>query len=273
MTQHDTDALQEAIDGRLSSAAQEALAAHLADCDTCRAEYERLGSVKAAVASLDDNLPVPAGLDTRIREVLDREDERSRASPRGSRQARGEGSRWRWRSIMALAAGVMLVTGVGVWRLSRVGGEDAAVALATDFASYRGGKLRLGVTTADPLRIEAFLGQTALGFPVRVIDLGMMGYRLVGGQRATVGDRPAALMIYRSGDGRIVMCAMYQGDASTAAPRSERRTRNGIEFFMQRLAGTTVVFWQEGAVACALISDAAADAVFELAVGKAMRAA
>jgi len=42
---------------------------------------------------------------------------------------------------------------------------------------------------------------------------------------------------------------------------------------VQRLGATTVVFWQEGTVACALISDAAAEAVFELAVGKAMRAA
>ena len=65
---------------------------------------------------------------------------------------------------------------------------------------------------------------------------------------------------------------MYLGDAAAAAS-GEVREHAGITFHVHRMAGRTVVAWQEGRVTCALVSDGEPNEVLQLAIAKAMKAA
>ena len=199
--------------------------------------------------------------------ALDQEDRIADAPRRLSPLLR---RRARW--VTALAAGILLVAGITLLTQQRPQRQDVVPVLAGAFGHYRAAARTLDLLTDDAERLHAFFAAAGLGFDARVLDLRMMGYHLVGGSVEVIDGHRIALFAYRTDADRIVLCAMYLGDAAASAGGEVRR-HAGIDFYVHRIEGKTVVLWQEGAVACALVADGDPEEVVNLAFAKAMRAA
>jgi hypothetical protein len=266
---HPTDALQDAIDGRLDAASRAALDLHLEVCPACRRELEALAWVKQQVGDhARDAEPVPADLQATILRALDAED-RGAADVRlpASSDRRGGPERW-WIGALAAAAAVVAL----VWLGMRPTGVATPILVAEDFRAYAAGRLALERRTAVPAELEARLQASALPFRARVFDFGMMDYGLDGGGLHQVAGQPSALFAYTGRGALRVLCQMYEGAVADLPPPEDRRTDNGIEFLVYREGDVTVVFWQEeGGVVCVLAANGDAEAAIRLAFAKAVR--
>ena len=144
--------------------------------------------------------------------------------------------------------------------------------VAQDYRSYKAEKLPLILQTEDVREMEKFFSEAGITFQTRVFDLGMMNYRLVGGRVHQLINRQSALFVYRGEDNKILVCQMYPGQVTELLPAGAvRRENKGIEFYIYRINGLTVVFWQEGTVICVLSSDINPEEVVQLAFAKAVK--
>lgn len=261
---HPLDAVQDAVDGRLDAAARARLDVHLRDCDSCRHEFELQSRLKQAVAQLPAP-DLPADLAARISagiQAIDRELPATAAAPV---PAGGVAFRWRWAALVAAAAIIIVAFALQSRRTS----TDWPAAAASSARAYRTGTLTMTSTTGNADALSRDLG-AQVGFPVRVFDLGMMGYSIVGGRVDAIGDRVSALWVYRGADGTL-LCEMYRGQVSELPRPGETREANGITFFIYHVDNGTQVFWQEGDIVCVLASDLPAESVIQLAIAKAMK--
>ena len=257
---HLDERLAELLDGRLSAEDLAQAEAHVVACPACSLRLEQARCAKRAVATLPV-MPLPPGLATRISAALDQEERTSG----GGRVVRFPG-----RAVRPLlaAAALLLVGLAGAFVLFRKPAEVSAA--AADFERVAGGRLVLEVRGPSAPEVETFFASRRLGFATRVFDLGMMGWTIGGGTVGTLDGGPSALWTYRDEKGRIIVCQMYAGLASDVQRGAEVMARGGITFFVHRRQGLTLVFWQEGDVACVLVSDIPRDEVLALAVAKAM---
>lgn len=261
-SQHPTDMLQDAVDGRLEGEVRAALDAHLASCESCRQALEALRWTKAQVVRAARVSEVPGDLDARARAWLDEEDRLARPAPESARP-RGTQT---WLTLAAAAAALVVAA---LW-LQRDGAPSAPAAAAAHLRAFHSGALELGLQSSDPQTLEAYLRSTDAPAS-RVYDFGMMGHTLVGVRTHTLGDHPTALAAYRTADGPSLLCEMYVGRVEALPPPAERRTHNGIDFLVYREAEVTVVFWQEGKVVCVLSGTGDPQAILALAFAKAIK--
>jgi anti-sigma factor RsiW len=266
--QHPLDALHDAIDGRLDQAGQARLDAHLAVCDACRREWMVLQRVKAQVGAAmrsEEDDEMPADLEARLRRSLDAEDQRQNVNeqPAASR------SPWRWAGWAAAAAAMLALT--IVWSERRPPVVVAPLEVAADFRQYAAGTLPVDLVTTEVATLERQLVGAGLGFDVRVFDFGMMDFQLAGGGVHQVSGQRSALFAYRGPDALRLLCQMYEGQVAALPPPTERRTNDGIEFLVYRDGDVTVVFWQEGEIACALAANGDPEAAVKLAFAKAVK--
>jgi anti-sigma factor RsiW len=266
LTQHPTDALQDALDGRLAPEARAAFDAHVASCERCRRELEALRWTKAHVAAAADRmLDMPVDLDSRLREALDAED-------RGSAVAVRPPSRWLSRRaplwIAGTAAAAAVIVAFVWWQ--GVTTPTMPEAVAAHLRAFQADELALEIESSDPAALEAHLRATRAP-ATRVYDFGMMGITLVGARTITLADRPAALAAYRSEKGERLVCEMYAGRVDTLPSTADHRIHNDIDFFVYREAEVTVVFWQEGAIVCVLAGVGDPEAIVALAFAKAIK--
>jgi anti-sigma factor RsiW len=257
---HLDERLADLLDGRLSAGDAALAESHLATCAACALRLEMARAAKRAVATLPVEA-LPDGLAARISAALD-EEERAGGSGRVSRfPARAV------RPLLATAA-ILLVGLAGAFALLRKPAEVSAVAGV--FERVADGRLALEAGGPSAKAVEAFFAARRLGFATRVFDLGMMGWTIGGGTVGSLDEGPSALWTYRDGKGRLIVCQMYAGLASDVRRSAEVFARGGITFFVHRSRDVTLVFWQEGEVACVLASDIPRDEVVSLAVAKAM---
>jgi anti-sigma factor RsiW len=261
---HPTDAMQDALDGRLDGDRLVAFEAHLASCARCRREYRALGWTKATLARTAADVDAPAGLDARIRAALDREDEAS-GDP-----APADAPRPRRRAFVVWA-GAAAVAAIVVWIANWYGRPSLPAQAAADFRAFAAGRLSLDIAAGDPAALETSLQQAGLPFAARVFDFAMMDYRLAGGRLHRVDGQPSALFAYRGPDDLALLCQMYQGHVSALPSPDERRTNDGIEFLVYRDGDLTVVFWQEGEIVCMLVANGDREASIRLAFAKAVK--
>jgi anti-sigma factor RsiW len=248
--------LQDLLDGRLDREARARIESHLSSCAPCREEFDALRYAREAVRSLP-RLEAPAAL---VGDVAD-----SVRPVRRRREGPAPPSRRRV-LVFGLAAAAAAIIGVYVRRRDDL--PAAAIrAAATPPDAAHGSDLK----TSDPIALERFFA-SRLPFHVRVYDLGMMQYRLVGGRVADVASHASAMYSYAGPGGTRLTCEMYRGDVSELPEPDERRDHNGLVFFVYKRDATTAVFWQEGDVTCAAISDMATADVVAIAVAKAIKA-
>jgi hypothetical protein len=169
-------------------------------------------------------------------------------------------------ALLAAAAVVLLLL------VSPTGtGDTLPDVVARDFTAYRAGTLPLTLRTSDVAAVERLFVAGGAPFAMRVFDLGMMQYQLVGGRVHRLRGRPSALFVYRGPGDRNLVCQMYEGQLADLPRSDDVREHNGITFQVYRAGTTTLVFWQEGAVVCVLASDADVEAVIQLAYAKAIK--
>jgi anti-sigma factor RsiW len=261
---HLGDAIHELLDGRLAPGGRAGAEAHLAECALCRRELEALRWVKGVAAPGTAARDVPPALASAISSALDREDRG------GDAASARKGRPW---LRPALALGLLALVGVAVLLWRGGGAADLPNAVARDYYRYREAGLPLALRTTDTRKLEEFFAANGITFETRVFDLGMMGYRVVGGRVHAVDGRPSALFVYEGEGGRVLLCQMFQGRLSEPTPAEVVRNHNGIRFHVHHKDGLTVVFWQEGEVVCVLASDIASEEVIQLAFAKAVRVA
>jgi hypothetical protein len=173
----------------------------------------------------------------------------------------------------ALALGLLALVTVAVLLWRGRGVTDLPSAVARDYSRYREATLPLGLRTADTRRLQEFFAASGIQFETRVFDLGMMGYRVVGGRVHALDGRPSALFVYEGEGGRLLLCQMFEGRLSELPPAEAVREHEGIRFHVHHRGRLTLVFWQEGDVVCVLASEIAPEEVIQLAFAKAVRVA
>ena len=261
---HLGDEIQDYLDGRLDQPNRARVEEHLSTCAQCRREIGALRWVKTDALGRLPTQEVPDALASRVRATLDGVDTEERGD---GREARGSRPPLRWAAAGALVVAAALV----LFLVSRPTSASLPELVARDFVAQASGRVPLEVTSRDPRVIEAFFARSGIGFPTRVFDLGMMRYDLIGGRVHSLGGRVSALWVYRGADGQLLVCQMYQGTVAALPPADETRKNNGITFLVHREGNITVVFWQEGDVVCVLASNAAPEAVIQLAYAKAKK--
>jgi anti-sigma factor RsiW len=259
---HYDDELQDLLDGRLAPPVRTEVESHLEACAECRGRLDVLRWTRQAASQLASVHELPERLADDIARLMDAEDRKTEGTSARPHRAR---------AVWAVAALLALAT-IGGWLLlRRPAPADIPAQVADDYRRHRAGELRLELATSRPEDAEALFRRRGLGFPARVFDLAMMGYRVAGARVHEVSGRPSALFTYRGQGGELLLCQMYQGDLAQLPPDPERRIHDGIEFLVYHRGGLTLVFWQEGDVVCVLVSDIASEAVVGLAFAKAVK--
>lgn len=250
---HLNDEIQDLLDGRLEQADLKRVQAHLASCSECSARRDEIAAVRTASSRALRAGEAPDQLIAEISAALEHEVAAVRR-------------RWVW----AAAAAAALVAALGLALLLRR--PDLPDRAAKDFAGISSGTLVLELRTDEARLLERFFEERRIPFRTRVLDLGMMQYRLVGGRAQTIAGRPSALFVYRGPGGRLLVCEMYRGQLAELPHDARRFEHGGIEFRAYRRKGSTQVFWQEGDITCVLVSEAPIEEVLPLAFAKAMKA-
>ncbi len=256
---HLDDELHLLLDGRLDAATRDRVLEHLESCRECARRHDALRSLKRTLAELrEDEADVSASAETRaaIHRVLALEDRRTRR-------------KFFLRLGGSVAASIVVLVGVVLWLRPPERGIGNADMIAADHRALERGAVALELKTTDVAELEGFFAARQLGFPTRVFDLSMMGYRLVGGAVLRREDGPHVLIVYRAANGALVICQMYRGAVDRALPHAERRIRDRVTLYVEHRDDLTLAFWQEGAVVCVLASRIEPEAVIELAFAKA----
>ena len=261
---HFKEELQQSLDVSLPDDSRRDLEAHLETCEECRAEFECLRWVKEATAQNLEQAEPPPELIQRIRASLDEED----ASP--SSRHKDEVSEPTW-NIRWWSAAALVLAAIGALLYSTLRTTEIPVAAIEDFELYRSGRIELEHFTSEGEELEQYFRDRGVAFQTRVLDLGMMNYRVVGGRVHDLAGRPSSLFVYEGGDGQSLMCRMFLGRVESLPETDDVRENDGIRFFIYKRDGFTAVFWQEGDVVCALVSDIDSEEVVALAFAKAMQ--
>jgi anti-sigma factor RsiW len=264
-SRHFEEEIQELLDGRIAPAERKRLEEHLAACAECRQTRVDLVLARRALRAGVPAVGVPGDVVAAVAAALDRED-RKLLAPHSPTPAAGP-SRGR-RLAYALLASAAVVA-AALWLFTPRSLPDA---VAKDFAQYRSGRLPLQLETDDVQKLEGFFSARGIPFRTRVFDLGMMGYRLVGGRVDSLARRPSALFAYRGPADRILICQMYEGSARELPAGGHQLRHGDFTFHVYRRDGKTLVFWEEGAVVCVLTGDFDAKEILDLAFAKAMKA-
>jgi anti-sigma factor RsiW len=231
-----SDLLHAYLDGELDASRRVAYEEHLVVCPDCSRELGAQHAFRAAP---------PPGLETRVRDSLDRADRRRRAPLR----------LLPWLAAAAILVGVSLA-GWTFWRAWGVPFEDDRVAqdLTTNHArSLMPGNL-LGVDSTDRHTVKPwFQGKVAFSFPVQ--DWKDDGFALKGGRLDLLeGDRRVAALVYTHREHIInvfIFPTPQAGDLAIA-PSSRR--------------GYHLCHWTNGGLAFWVVSDLNADELAEFAL-------
>ncbi len=264
---HPIDAIQEALDVRLSAAQRSDLDAHLATCARCRREFATLAWTKTQTAGMRVAVAIPAQLDAPLIRALDTVDAAETRRHGGgaraldlSRIARG----W-WPAAAALAAAVLLLVW---WARPPSAGQSAVEQVAEDYRAFRGGQLALGVETRDEAEVEAYFNRGGLPFTMTVADFSATQHDIAGGVTHRLSGRPAALFVYRNRSDIPIICQMFQGRLQDLPAPDQRLIQRGAEFLVYTRGEITAVFWQEDDLTCVLVGDHARDVMVRLAFAK-----
>jgi len=242
MGEHPSDDLHRLLDGRLDPARAAQVEAHVAGCPRCQREVEAIRQVKSALRDHLPEVPVPEEVAARVRAVAAGAVPLRRRFPMPARVAAA--------AVLALAA----VLVIAITRTHSGPSPDVIQAVAADFREYRSGAMSLGRQTDDAAELEQYFRQEQVPFPTPVFEFGAMYFSLTGGRVIEDGG-PRALFAYQGAGGDRMICEMYAGVTGDLPPAAEVREYNGVQLYVYRLGGLTLVFWQDGEVVCVLVMD------------------
>lgn len=147
-------------------------------------------------------------------------------------------------SLLAAAAGVLLVVGMSAWQgasrapLQGLLAKHGPITAGTDSAFVAG---------QDPATLRrALIDAGALPGLAMVPDLSALGLQLVGAQVTT--DRPGVVIVYQR-DGIRYACQMYTGEAPADAPQAVRLVAGTLLRGFHE-DGLSVVVWDAVGMVC-----------------------
>jgi len=184
------------------------------------------------------------------------------AEPPGSAAAEAS-RRWRQRERPILAYGLMLVAAVSLvlnYFIKFPTFPDEAVA---SFSQYCDRRLPLQVETSDALTLNCYFAAKGIPFANRTLDPAV--YTLKGGRSQQVLNRKSSWCAYQGPRNNRFVFQMHPGSLAELPAGAEIRWDRGRSFHIYARQGSTVVFWQERNLCCALISDASAEETIRLA--------
>lgn len=157
MTTHpDETRLNDYLDGELDARAEAEVARHLAECESCRTELDRLRSVVDAAARLGDSIEPRRDLWSAIDARIDT----AGSADLDAWRTRGRGALWAHRyELVAAAALLVLVASTGTLLLVRQGAEQAPIATADPAAA-----------AASPYELVSMPGQADYVAAIQQLD-------------------------------------------------------------------------------------------------------
>ena len=261
---HCKDEVHDLLDGRLDDAARLEAEHHLETCEECRRAFDAMRWTKDFAAS---HYAAPPEASVELRDLILGA---LRAETAPANIITPPPSRWRPRTILALASAALLMISATLAYVHFTTKPQMPAIMAELHREYKAQRLALEFTTTDVKQMESYFANHGVAFQTRVFDLGMMKYQLVGGRVDRTRPQPAALFVYRGADDRALVCEMFAGKMSALPPAGEAREHNGFHFQIYREGDRTAVFWPEGAILCVLVSDGPPENVIQLAFAKAM---
>lgn len=249
------------LDGALTEQERARVEEHIAACEECGAELAQLRWSRSELRAVGARVPArDAAFEARLRTALDAEDaarERSQRMLASRRRPRP----WLLASAAALAA-VLLV-----W----LAASPQQVALP-DLAAERYFAMRgePAEQALDAAALEQRFRASGVAFRARVLDLDMLGFRIVGGSAFEVGATTSVETLYRDARGQSVLCLMLEGDAAALPAGGARFEHEGIVFASFQRGDVNVVVWSEGDVLCMLVAALPREELQALAIAKAM---
>jgi anti-sigma factor RsiW len=232
------DRLSAHIDGELDAGEALDVAAHLASCEACAAEYTLLLNTVESMRQQLPPLRAPDALRARIVSSI-----REPATPRG-RTIRAAGSFRTWAAAAAVVAMIGVAYGIGA-RTSSPSAEMTEAMLTAHVRSLQQGHLTDVVSTDQHTVKPWFTGK--LDFSPAVPRLESEGFPLVGGRLDYVGHRAVAALVYQR-RAHVINVLTYPSESpAPVAPHLE--TRRGFQ----------IANWSAGGMAYWVVSDLNAD--------------
>jgi anti-sigma factor RsiW len=222
------------LDGELDAATRAQIGEHLEGCAACGALRAEREVLRDTIRRAGLREPAPSRVADAVRGAIAR-------AAQGAPLARHRPT-W-WQSV-ALAAVCALLAVLATLTLVRPDPLDAVVAgHVAALARAQGQPERLvQVTSADGHTVRPwFAGKVDFSPPVR--DLSAQGFTLLGGRLDRVGDRIAAVIVYRIRNHPVDLFVTTQGPAPTAATR------------LRSSRGFGVAEWSADGLAFAAVSD------------------
>ena len=225
-------------DHELDAAATLQVEEHLRECETCARAYENVRAVRAACAPERLYFELPAGLERRIRSAA-------------RRQTRPAALRLAWRPMLAIAATVMVVAGVGATVMLRGGTATNALAeqiVAAHVRSLLVEGRSVDVRSSNHHQVKPWLA-ARLDFAPDVPELSAAGFELQGGRLDYLANRRVAALVYRYHEHLVDVFAWPSDRVQTAAP-----------VFLQR-QGYWLAYWTDAGLNHWAITDASEDSL------------
>jgi anti-sigma factor (TIGR02949 family) len=223
--------LEAHIDGELDAASAARVAAHLAECEQCRAEQRVLTGLKAALKQQGKQYAAPAHLRQRIVDSLPRTPAARKKSFKFS---------WAWFNFSLAGGGALAFTFVFSLYLARPSDIDL---LEQDVVAGHARSMMVGhlsdVASTDQHTVKPWFSDK-LDFAPNVADFSAEGYPLVGGRLDYLDRRNVAAIVYRH---RLHTLNLYQwperGHGNVPSLSASREgyqlmhwTQNGMNYWL-----------------------------------------
>jgi anti-sigma factor RsiW len=219
--------VQAYFDGETDAVASAAIERHLETCAACRSLLQDLEQVRSLMRANVAPLGAPAPLRARISASLDRETRKPRARPFWIGVFSGVGG-----SAIAAALVLLIIAPIRSNRLENELVADHTHALLSAHL--------IDVVSTDQHTVKPwFAGRIDIS-PV-VADFATQGYRLLGGRVDELGQRRAAVVVYRHGAHVINVFSW----AMTSGSVPQDTTLNGYH----------LAFWKAGNLGYCAVSD------------------
>ena len=237
------------LDNELQGEERAAIEAHLQQCESCAAIFEReLSFIKAIRESGPLHVASPA-LRARVQETLN-----------GSKHSGASRSYLRWGLAIA-AALVILVLPVTIWRNSKRDGASTpssfALMAADTHLRHARGQLPLEVETTAPQQISQWFANK-VNFSVKLPNYQESSgqekvYTLEGARLVQYKDHYTAYVAYRMKERPISL--VITSDSVVKPSGGEAIVARGLTFHYNAIHGLKVITWSDRGLTYALVSD------------------
>ncbi|RMF88741.1 MAG: anti-sigma factor [Nitrospinota bacterium] len=227
-----------------------AIQAHLDACPRCRRQWEVERALRRLMREeLDREPDLPPTLWPKIQRALRRQESRQKPRP----------TPW-WSFLLRRHPAYRIVAGVIVLILIPVifflhyttSVNSLALALADHQAMVQGKSLPQVMATEQEEVVRWLRQRLPFAPPVPAFE--RVGLRLQGGNLCKIRGVAGATLLYEQG-GHWISYYVFPANAEETIPAEERHTPKQRRYYLWRAGAYRVVFWREGNLICALISD------------------